>query len=519
MSAGQALNENTEQTRNYVLRILEHLGADPARTVVHSWNGDLTAAQFRRCVADAAARLTRAGAGPADTVAVLTEPNSPAMLAARYAAHLLGAAVVHIRSMNARSDEDELPAAEQARLLDATGARVVLADEPNSPRGRELCDGRPGTVRLTLSRAAATTGRDPLPAAAPFVAENPAVIDLTSGTTGSPKLVRRSFGVRGQLVDLSFGSRPPEHRPTLLSVTPISHATATMVDAALAAGGSVVLHNGFDVDDVLRALAERQVTDVYLAVPHLYRLIDQPGLDRAAFPFLRQVLYSGTAAAPARTAEAARVFGETLVQLYGSTEAGGMCTLTPLDHCEPELLPSVGRPFPWVELEIRHPDSGEPVERGATGEICVRSPTLMDGYLGETDRGCLTKEGDRLRTGDLGHWDKYGYLHLVGRIGSVVKVNGIKVHPTTVQDVLLNHPAVRNAVVYGTRGEEFIERLEAAVQLRPGARCTGDELHAHIAAELSAAHVPDAFHWWEEIPLNPSGKPDYARLRGQKEVQ
>lgn len=519
MPVGQVLSENTQRTRNYVLRILEHLDADPSKTVLHSWNGDLTAAEFRRCVADAAACLARAGAGPTDTVAVLTEPNSPAMLAARYAAHLLGAAVIHIRSMNARSDEDELPAAEQVRLLHATGARMVLADEPNSRRGQVLCDGRAGTTLLTLSRAAATSGRAQLPAAAPFVARNSAVIDLTSGTTGSPKLVRRSFGVRGQLVDLSFGARPPGHRPTLLSVTPISHATATMVDAALAEGGSIVLHNGFDVDDVLRALTERQVTDVYLAVPHLYRLIDQPGLDRAAFPFLRQVLYSGTAAAPGRTAEAARIFGETLVQLYGSTEAGGMCTLIPLDHCEPELLPSVGRPFPWVEMEIRHPDSGEPVERGATGEICVRSPTLMDGYLGEKDRGSFTKEGDWLRTGDLGRWDKYGYLHLVGRIGSVVKVHGIKVHPTTVQGVLLNHPDVANAVVYGTRGETLVERLEAAVQLRPGARCTGDELHAHVAAELSAAHVPDAFHWWEEIPLNPSGKPDYERLRGQKEVQ
>ncbi|MFJ8955005.1 class I adenylate-forming enzyme family protein [Streptomyces sp. NPDC102381] len=519
MSVGQVLSESSQQTPNYVLRILGHLEADPAKTAVYSWDGDLTAAEFHRLITDAAVSLAGAGVGPTDTVAVLTEPNSPAMLAARYAAHLLGAAVIHIRSMNARSDEDELPAAEQARLLQTTGARVVLADEPNSPRGQVLCNGRAGTVLLILDHAATTSGGTDLPTAAPFVPENPAVVDLTSGTTGSPKLVRRSFGVRGRLVDLSFGSLPPEHRPTLLLVTPISHATATMADAALAAGGSIVLHNGFDVHDVLHALAEHRVTDTYLAVPHLYQLIDSPGIDRASFPFLRQVLYSGTAAAPSRTAKASQVFGDTLVQLYGSTEAGGMCTLIPLDHYEPELLPSVGRPFPWVEMEIWRPDSQEPVGRGATGEICVRSPTLMDGYLGEGDRAALTAAGDWLRTGDLGHWDKYGYLHLVGRIGDVVKVHGIKVHPAAVQEVLLNHPDVANAVVYGTRGAEFIERLEAAVELRGSARFSDDELRSHIAAELTAAHVPDAFHRWAEIPLTPSGKPDYAHLRGQKEAQ
>lgn len=345
------------------------------------------------------------------------------------------------------------------------------------------------------------------------------MVDLTSGTTGRPKLVRRSFGVRDLLVDLSFGASAPEHRPTLLSVTPISHATATMVDAALAAGGSVVLHNGFQVDDVLRALTEQRVTDVYLAVPHLYQLIDRPGIDEAVFPALRQVLYSGTAAAPSRIARAAQVFGNALAQLYGSTEAGGMCTLTPLDHCEPELLSAVGRPFPWVEMEIRRPGSGEKAERGEAGEVCVRSPTVMDGYIGEEELGESVVRDGWLRTGDLGHWDRYGYLHLLGRIGSVVKANGIKIHPSAVEEVLLRHPDVANAVVYGIRDAGYAEHLRAAVQLRTGALRTAGRLRSHIADSLSPAHVPESFSWWEEIPINSSGKPDYAALRGRKDAQ
>ncbi|MFI6561168.1 class I adenylate-forming enzyme family protein [Streptomyces sp. NPDC050534] len=519
MSAGQALESRTEQSRNYVLRILEGLERDPERIAVHSWNGALTGAEFHASVAHAAALLAQTGIGPKDTVAVLTEPNCAAMLAARYAVHLRGAAVVHIRSMNARSDADELPADEQTRLLHATGARVLMVDEPNHERGHVLSRGAGGPTLLTLPAKISPNDATNLPAAVPFEPQDLAVVDLTSGTTGTPKLVCRSFEARGRLIDLSFGAAAPGHRPMLLSVTPISHATATMVDAALVAGGTVVLHNGFQVQDVLQALAEQHVTDVYLAVPHLYRLIDQPGIDEARFPALRQVLYSGTAAAPSRIARAARVFGATLVQLYGSTEAGGMCTLTPPDHAEPELLSSVGRPFPWVETQIRRIGSDERVPRGETGEICVRSPTLMDGYLGEEEHGSPVIRDGWLRTGDIGHWDKYGYLHLLGRIGSIVKANGIKIHPSSVQDVLLRHPKVANAVVHGIRDAESVEQLEAAVQLHAGAGCSVDELRTHITAALSAAHVPGRFSWWEEIPLNSSGKPDYALLRGRKDAQ
>jgi fatty-acyl-CoA synthase len=519
MSAGQALKSRTEQSRNYVLRILEGLERDPERIAVHSWNGALTGAEFHRSVTHAATLLAEAGVGPGDTVAVLTDPNCAAMLAARYAVHLRGAAVVHIRSMNARSDADELPATEQTRLLRATGARLLVVDRPNHERGHALSRAAGGPTLVTLPREVSRSDAANPPAAVPFRPQDLAVVDLTSGTTGTPKLVRRSFETRGRLIDLSFGASAPGHRPTLLSVTPISHATATMVDAALVAGGTVVLHNGFQVKDVLHALVEHRVTDVYLAVPHLYQLVDQPGIEEALFPALRQVLYSGTAAAPSRIARAAHLFGATLVQLYGSTEAGGMCTLTPPDHAEAELLSSVGRPFPWVETQIRRIGSEEIVPRGETGEICVRSPTLMDGYLGEEEHGSPVIRGGWLRTGDIGHWDKYGYLRLLGRIGSVVKANGIKIHPSAVQDILLRHPKVANAVVHGTRDAESVEQLEAAVQLHAGTSCTVDELRTHIAAALTAAHVPGHFSWWAEIPLNSSGKPDYALLRGRKDAQ
>ncbi|WP_055553918.1 ANL family adenylate-forming protein, partial [Streptomyces kanamyceticus] len=360
---------------------------------------------------------------------------------------------------------------------------------------------------------------------APYAPDRLAVIDLTSGTAGEPKLVRRSFRARGAQIDLSAGAVRPDRALTLLAVTPISHATATMVDSVLAHGGALVLHQDFDLTAVLHALTEQGVTDAYVAVPHLYQLLDRPGIERLPFPALRQVLYSGTAAAPARVQQAADLFGGTLTQLYGSTEAGGICAMTPLDHQEPELLGSVGRPFPWVDVEIRDPETGAEVERGEVGEIWVRSPTVMDGYADDPalTRRVLGADGT-LRTGDLGHWDRYGYLHLVDRIGSVVKAHGLKLYPATIQRVLQSHPRVADAAVYGVRDSGYAEHVHAAVRLRPradpehGANDLDDfdDLKAYVAAELSDAHVPAVIHRWTALPLNESGKPDLATLRNRK---
>src|SRR4051794_10102376 len=118
----------------YVSRLLEAL--EPERVVLRWPGAGLTGGQLRERVLGSAAALAAAGAGPGGTVAILTEPNLPAMLWTRYAAHHLGAAVTHVRSMNARSDREHLPLAEQARILRDTGARLLVVDEPNRDRGR-----------------------------------------------------------------------------------------------------------------------------------------------------------------------------------------------------------------------------------------------------------------------------------------------------------------------------------------------------------------------------------------------
>ncbi|MFB9311643.1 class I adenylate-forming enzyme family protein [Nocardioides plantarum] len=494
----------------YIARLLAVWDADPDRDVVLTDALVLTAGDLARRTRALAVRLGAAGVGPGTTVALLTVPNDPAMLTARWAAHRCGATVVHVRSMNPRTDEVELPLDAQADVLRTTRPLVLLTDDATSDRARRLVGLVPGTEVVALddtdthtdthTDAVLPTHVDPA---------SLALVDFTSGTVNAPKLVAQSWASRERLVARLTGATDPAGPTRFLSVTPISHTTAPMIDAALLGGGSVVLHPGFDVDAVLGAVTDRAVTDVYLAVPHLLALLDDGRLPTTDLTGLRRVVYSGTPSAAWRVRQAVAAFGGSLVQVYGATETGGISALTAEDHLEPELHGTVGRPFPWVEVEIRNDDIVVPA--GGTGEIHVRSETVMTGYLGADDPHDAVADG-WVATGDLGRWDRHGYLELLGRVGGVIKTGGLKIYPAAVEAALTQHPAVRQAVVEGRRSCDEREHVHATISCAPGS-CTPAELHDHVAVLLSESHAPTEFTFWSGIPLTDRGKPDYQAMR------
>ncbi|MEU8509097.1 AMP-binding protein [Streptomyces brevispora] len=518
---------------HYAFRLL-HIWAERPDAPAVYWSGHcLTARESLSLVFDTAAALRNSGITPGDTVALLTAANHPTALFARYAAHLLGAAVVSVRAANPRSEAEMLPPEVQAEVLRDTGSRLLVADETTAGRAAALVS--PGLRGLLLpapgdaaTQAYGTVGalaRVPADAGfgpdevAPYVPGARARITFTSGTTGLPKGIVQSYRTWNATVSIYPAAPGPRGPSRILAVTPVSHTVGSMVDAVLAAGGAAVLHPRFDADEVLDAFVRLGVTDTYLAVPHLYRLTERLSAagGRPDLSSLRQVVYSGTPAAPHRIAEALPWFGESLSQLYGSSEAGGICGLDRLDHQEPELLPAVGLPFPWVGLCLRDPETGHDVPRGDVGEVCVRSATAMDGYLGRDPAEGRTPDG-WLRTGDLGRLDVYGRLRLTGRLGQVIKSGGQKVYPIAVERVLAEYPAVRQAAVFGVRDHDRVERVHAAVSLYPGSDGDDVRLRAHVGARLDSAHVPVHISRWPELPLNDSGKPDVRYLRGLAEA-
>lgn len=496
------------RAEHYPLRILDAATAEPQRPIVFWRDGCVRGGQLAEAVRDAAAVLQRSGAGPGRAVALLMASNRPELLVARYAAHLLGSAVVHVRSMNPRTDAVAFDEDTQAGLLELTGAAVLVVDDEHVTRGRRLVAQRAGTALVTSGVTGAgpslqtpRRGRaSPHPAPARSAL---AAVTFTSGSTGGPKAIGQSFGAWNRLVGLLEGvpATPP---PRFLASTPMSHTVAPVIDAALAAGGSVVLHEGFDATAVLRCVEWLRVTDLYLAVPHLVRLLEHPGLATTDTDSLRRVVYSGTPASPGRVAQAFAAFGDVLVQVYGTGETGGITCLTGEDHREPVLHGTVGRPFPWVDVELRDPDSGAVVARPGVGEVHVRTPTAMEGYLHDRPTSAWHA------TGDLARFDPHGYLVLVGRRRHVIKAGGLKIHPAAVERVLLTHPAAVEAVVYGHADADRAESVHAAVVGRPGA--SAEALGDHVAAVLGPEHRPARLALVDAIPLTPQGKPDIRTL-------
>ncbi|MBP0452927.1 long-chain fatty acid--CoA ligase [Kitasatospora sp. RG8] len=528
----------------YVRRLLEVFDAAPERVAVRWSGGDVTAAELARSVRSAARVMVRHGVcaggaarpgpGGRPVVGVLTVTNSPANLVLRYAANLVGATALHLHTANAVDPRSRFTDDDLLELLSRSDVALLAVDADHAGTARRLCrrlpappllaahGGGPGLLDLadadpdavgagtgTGADTGTDTGAGPLDEGlAVGLAEEAGIVTYTSGSTGRPKGVTSAFRLRGLAIAAGLAS---EIRSVCLVTLPLSHMSGVMADGALASGGTVLLHQGFEPGEVLRAVEAHRVTRMTISPPQLYRLLDHPDVGTTDLSSLRVVTYLGCPASPERLERAVRVFGPVLQQTYGTSEAGTVTRLSPEEHLVPELLSTVGRPT-VARIAVLGPD-GRPVPAGEAGEICVRSPHAMLGYWADPALTARVVRDGWLHTGDLGRFDDRGYLHVHGRIADVIKTNGIRIHPEAVERALLGHPGVAQAAVFGIVAEDRTERARAAVVPHPGARLTADELARHLRAELTPEHVPAVITFHPELPLGPTGKPDRAALR------
>ncbi|WP_327070801.1 AMP-binding protein [Kitasatospora sp. NBC_01250] len=502
----------------YALDILSALGAAPERVAVH-WRGrEVRAGALARSVVDTVQTLRKLGIGPGTTVAVLVAPNSPLMLTVRWATHLLGGAVMYVRGTNPGSTAYVLSADEQLRILFDATAQVLFTDGENADRAAELAQRAPG--RFTVAEGdSALTDEGGVASAAELVAElgelpvrDPrqyALVSFSSGSTGKPKGVCITTAVN----DARARALPAEPGTRLLVATPLAFVVGGIADAVLLADGVVVLHEGFEAVAVARAIAEHGITLTFMATPHVYQTMAAVQAEGTDLASLKALIYTGVAAAPAKLAEAVQVFGPVLVQMYGSTEAGAVSILLPDGHYDPRLRATVGRPLPGVEISVRDAESGAELPAGETGELWVRSGSLLDAYLGDPALTARTLRDGWFLTGDIGRLDEEGLLSLADRIADVVKIDGVKIYPAAVEREIATLAGVANVAVYGVRDLDNLEHVHAAVALKPQARLSHEEIRAHVGAALSAAHAPEETRFLDELPLGVSGKPDKRLLR------
>ncbi|WP_263253872.1 AMP-binding protein [Saccharopolyspora rosea] len=466
-------------------------------------------------IVDQVHRLARTldahGLQPGDVVTLLGG-NAPEMIMVRLAANLLGCGVAQLYNGISVESKAAIVADVECRALIvdpgfADNARQVL--EHCSP-GEVLGLG-PGIGTDLLAEAADQPAEPVEGRARPDDVQQ---IRHTGGTTGHPKGICYTFAT-----GLARAQQRPEgpqlitSETRLLVCTTIAHAAGFMADSVLQNGGVVVLHDEFEPGAVLETIERERIELMFLLPPLLYKLLDHPSIDDRDLGSLRCIVYGGCKSSPKRLAQAAERLGPVLVQMYGQTEAGMISLLRPEEHDpgRPWLLETVGRPVPTTEVAVCD-ENGHRLPEGSRGELWVRTGMHMDGYWKQPELTAQTIQDGWVRTGDVGYLDAEGYLHVVDRVKDMIVVVGGHVYTSEVEDVLMEHPAVRHAAVFGVSDPDGAEKVHAAVVTAQPV--DAEELEDLVERRKGSMYRPTVLVV-DDLPLTDAGKPDKKALRGQ----
>jgi acyl-CoA synthetase (AMP-forming)/AMP-acid ligase II len=338
-------------------------------------------------------------------------------------------------------------------------------------------------------------------------------IRYTGGTTGRPKgvlLTHRAEVLSSFNILLDEVALTPDD--VFLHLQPLSHGGGGFVPPAVLRGARNIVPGAFGSEDVLRLVEERRVTVIKLVPTMLLRLLSHPDFGRRDLSSLRRVIY-GASAMPVEPLRAAvERLGPIFVQGYAQTEVPMTITcLGPDDHDlvnnprAAHRLASAGRPVSTVRIKIVD-DEGRAVPSGTVGEIAVQSPHQMSCYWRDDAATAETIVDGWVHTRDIGRIDADGYLYILDRKGDVIITGGYNVYPREVEDVLHAHPAVAEAAVFGVEHPDWVEAVEAAVVVRPGAGVRAEELVAFCAQRLTAYKRPKRIHLLNALPKSPAGK-------------
>jgi len=467
----------------YVTSAIDALGDYGDRIALSHRGRDIRYRELRDDVYRTANGLRQHGLTRGDGL-VLIAANRPEAFTIRLAAFVLG---LRFTPLVPRLVDPRYVAADSE-------AAMVIAESPVEM----------GVPVLTLDEVAGTDAT-PMPVAARE--EDVARVLYTGGTTGLPKGVPSTYAALGASTRAWGAAAGMPEGMRYLLVTPFAHGSGDAALNMLRFGATVEILDGFDVTEFVAAVERAPMAITYLYPSWLYRLLDHPSGNLDALKFLT---YGSAPAAPARIRQALDRFGPILMQTYATTEAPAIAMLDAAGHAaRPELLASVGKPLPGVDVELRASD-GAAVPTGEVGEVCVRGGSVMSGYWRRPDLTATVLRDGWLHTGDLGRFDADGYLFLVGRLKDMIIVDGYNHYAGPIEDMLTDHPAVREAAVVGAPDDRTGEAIHAFV-VADGT--SAEELRNWAAQRLPVP--PATITFVGALPLTPLGKPDKNELRAR----
>jgi long-chain acyl-CoA synthetase len=333
----------------------------------------------------------------------------------------------------------------------------------------------------------------------------------TSGTTGAPKgvvITNRTSQLFAELAE-QVGYSPST---VLLMVLPLFHTSSSIALSALGAGGHCILHREVDLPAALAAIDEHKVTHAGFVPALLAALNALSATTSGDYSSLELIMYGASPIAETVLRDSMRVFRCDFAQLYGLTESGGtVAMLQPEDHdpdSRPELLRSLGKPLPWVEMRVCDPTTGTPVQDGVVGELWVQSEQVMREYFErESETSAVLVEGGWLRTGDLGYRDADGFFYLQDRLKDMIVSGAENVYPAEVENVLMAHPEVADVAVIGVPDARWGETVKAIVVPRDGVTIKATDIISFARERIAHYKCPTSVDFTNEpLPRNASGK-------------
>jgi acyl-CoA synthetase (AMP-forming)/AMP-acid ligase II len=450
----------------------------------------------------AAAGLARRGFRKGDVFAIYS-PNLPEYAVAFHAVATLGGVVTTANPL--------LTADELAEQLRDAGATMLLTVPPHLEKARAAAEQAHVDEVFVLGDAEGATPFAALlreDGQAPSVSIDPredlVALPYSSGTTGLPKgvmLTHHNLVANVCQIEVADGMA---ERDTLIGILPFFHIYGLVVimNKALHAGATVVTMPRFELEPFLQLMQDHRVTRGYLVPPIVLALAKHPLVDNYDLSALELIL-SGAAPLSANVAQAcAERLGCRVKQGYGLTETSPVTHVTPDDRIKPG---SIGPCVPNTECLVVDAASGAKLAPGEQGELWIRGPQVMRGYLNQPDATAATIDAEGwLHTGDIGYVDEDGYFYITDRLKELIKYKGFQVAPAELEAVLLTHPAVADAAVIPIADEEAGEVPKAFVVLEGEA--TAEDILDFVAERVAPYKRIRELEVVEQIPKSPSGK-------------
>lgn len=486
----------------YITRVIAALRNAGASTVIRHQGTSISGDTLLCLVFRYARVLRQLGLGPGKLLGLFA-PNRPEALAARYGAHVLGAATVYLPN----------PSSEARRTaLVQTIAPDLLVAFPETQDCLRGCAGIPcATVGFDHAGSIGRIDRlanAALGTAMPVMARpgDLAVVSSSGGSTGVPKGSCRDFATYSRMA-----SAPIDSGRIQLINGPLAYLSQVLVDIVLGGGGCVVVQDRYVAADTLAAIEAERITHLFLVEPQLFEMMDHPDVDARDLTSLRSLTHIGASAPPSLRLRARRRLGPILEHTYGASEMGLVSVLPASEHdpSRPGIFTSAGRIRPGVDIRFRCAD-GTLAKPGEIGAIEVRSPGMASGYRNNPDLTAEHFTDGWYASGDLGRLDEHGFLHVRGRAADAQPSGDAQIMPVDLEEAICNVSGIRYAAVVrdGATGVDI-----AAIVPKRGLRVDRPKIRQAIAAKFGrdlamTLVMIDVSH----VPLTEQGKPDRAAI-------